>query len=484
MLNIYWFRKDLRIIDNRGLREFINNTSGEKQFLFLYIKNKNTFRYFGEKRISFLTECLEELKGELTNSGFNLQIVEGKSSDTFRKITDLHNEVSVFCNMQVEPYCTGRDNDVREVIENKGGSFNSFIDATLFEPGEIKNGNGEQYKIYTPFKNKALEVLRKQNYMNHEVDLSKLEKKNEFFLKGLKEYKPDKEYKKYKSSAFLKGGRKQGIILLKDFCQNRLDEYKSKRDYPFVNGTSLLSAHIHFGTVGIRECFRNAFSRLEKSNVDNKEDSRNEIQTWVNELLWREFYYHITFHNPRIIFESFRKEYDSVKWEYDEGKFSSWCEGKTGFPIVDAGMRQLNKEGWMHNRVRMITAMFLTKDLLIDWRLGEKYFAEKLIDLDFSSNNGGWQWSASAGADAQPYFRIFNPGMQSRKFDKDGNYIKKYLPELKSLPAEFIHEPNLMSMMEQKMYSVEIGKDYPAPIVDHKTARAEAIRRLSKMKYE
>ncbi|MBL0106127.1 MAG: FAD-binding domain-containing protein [Ignavibacteria bacterium] len=257
-----------------------------------------------------------------------------------------------------------------------------------------------------------------------------------------------------------------------------MHRYKSDRDFPSLNGTSFLSAHLHFGTIGIREAFRTAKVKLDKIKSEN--DSK-EVETWINELLWREFYYHITFHNPQLTYQSFKKEYDDLKWNYDETEFCKWCEGKTGYPIVDAGMRQLNTEGWMHNRIRMIVAMFLTKDLFIDWRLGEKYFAEKLIDTDFSSNNGGWQWSASTGVDAQPYFRIFNPYLQSKKFDPNGEYIKKYVPELSSLPVEFVHEPQIMNSAEQEKYKVTIGKDYPYPMTDHKAAKDIAIRNFKEV---
>lgn len=473
MLKIFWFRKDLRIADNKGLYEFIKNISGEDEFLFLYIKNRNTFNFFGERRISFLYECLSELKEELGNSGYKLYIIEGSSTGVFKKITGLYDNVSVFCNEQVEPYCLGRDREVEQIVKSNGGGFFSFPDTTLFPFGEIKNGDGAQYKVYTPFRNQCLKVLSANTYKKSDSDISNLKTKRQFDLKGFDEL--DFEEKNFKKSDLIKGGRKEGIRLLKEFYENTMDSYKSKRDFPAVNGTSLLSPHLHFGTVGIREAFRTAFFRL--NNVE-EESKKSEVQTWINELLWREFYYNITFHNPQIIYESFKPEYDDMKWDYDETFFTKWCEGKTGYPIVDAGMRQLNQEGWMHNRLRMITAMFLTKDLLMDWRLGEKYFAGKLIDLDFSSNNGGWQWSASTGVDAQPYFRIFNPYLQSKKFDPEGNYIRKYVPELKSLPSEFIHEPNIMNEKEQRMHKVLIGKDYPLPLVDHTASKNESIRRF------
>ncbi|MEO8666697.1 MAG: deoxyribodipyrimidine photo-lyase [Ignavibacteria bacterium] len=477
MFYIFWFRKDLRLIDNRALSEFTKTVSDKNKFTFLYIKNKNTYNYFGQKRISFLLECLDELTSELISFGFTLQVVEGKSFSVFERLIDRYNSINVFTNKQVEPYCIERDKAVSSLIESQGGEFNSFSDTTIFETGEIKNGLGEQYKVFTPFKNRALEVLSKDNYKKINSNLSELKSGNEVLPKDFGEFNIKSEYKKLEHSEFIKGGRIEGLKLLKSFYENDLELYQSKRNFPYLKGTSLLSPHLHFGTIGIREAFRTAISKSGKVSGSKKIST----QTWINELLWREFYYNITFHNPQITYQSFRKEFDDLKWNYDESIFSKWCEGMTGFPIVDAGMRQLNKEGWMHNRVRMITAMFFTKDLLMDWRFGENYFAQKLIDLDFSNNNGGWQWSSSTGVDAQPYFRIFNPYLQSKKFDAKGDYIKKYVPELRSLPEKFIHQPDLMSEMEQEMYNVRIGKDYPGPIVDHSKVRNEVIEKFKKL---
>lgn len=478
MLNIFWFRKDLRITDNKGLSEFAGSVSHNNEFLFLYIKNKNTFNFYGEKRIGFLLESLYELETELKSIGLRLNIIEGKSTFVFQKIINEFKAVTVFCNEQPEPYCIVRDNEVKELIENNGGKFEKYTDSTVFQLGEIRNGEGLQYKVYTPFKNQCLKNLTSEHYRKIDTDLTGLPGDNEVKLSGYDKYNTVKELNRISRSDFIKGGRKEGLSLLKDFYETGMDSYRSNRDFPSAKGTSLLSAHFHFGTIGIREAFRTAYIKLKKSKEDVK---RNEIQTWINELLWREFYYNITFHNPQISYESFKPESDKLKWNRDESLFRKWCEGMTGYPIVDAGMRQLNLEGWMHNRVRMIAAMFLTKDLFMDWRLGEKYFAEKLIDLDFSSNNGGWQWSASTGVDAQPYFRIFNPYLQSKKFDSEGNYIRKYVTELSSLPADFIHEPNIMSEMEQKKYGVLIGKDYPSPVVDHLTSKNEAIKRFKEV---
>ncbi|MBS1553017.1 MAG: deoxyribodipyrimidine photo-lyase [Bacteroidetes bacterium] len=474
---IYWFRKDLRLTDNHALARFLKDAVNGSSFSFIYIKNNNSYRYFGEKRIVFLIQCLEELKQDLSDFKSELQIFSGKSIEVFKNILLEKNPVSVYLNEQVEPYCRERDESVRKLIEDSGGIYNSFTDSTIFSPGEIKNGEGHQYKVFTPFKNNALSILTKDHYKKHVCDFSNINNKNEIIFKSQLKIKQDKKISGVSGSVIIKGGRKEGLSKLRDFYETKLNRYNSQRDFPSLNATSRLSAHLHFGTIGIREALRTAFAGLSKSESEKDE---KEVQTWINELLWREFYYHITFHNPRLTYQSFKTEYDDLNWNYDESNFRRWAEGKTGYPIVDAGMRQLNKEGWMHNRVRMITAMFLTKDLFIDWRLGEKYFAEKLIDLDFSSNNGGWQWSASTGVDAQPYFRIFNPYLQSKKFDPAGDYIRKYVPELSSLPVEFIHEPNIMNHTEQEKYRVIIGKDYPNPVIDHKAAKDIAIRNFKK----
>lgn len=460
MLKVFWFRKDLRLKDNAALKAFIDNIEEQRkhvnEVLFLYIKNKNKFEYYGEKRINFLFECLTELKDDLKEIGFDLLITEGKSPDVFKKLKKEADEIEVYANEQVEPYCVKRDKKVKEIIP----SFYLFKDNTVFPLGEIKNGEGKFYSVYTPFKNKFLSTLKEEYTSKQICSLDKLKDVKKFKSKSLKEL--DIEVKK---PGKISGGRTEALKHLKTFYHDKLVHYKEQRDFPDIHGTSLMSPHIHFGTIGIRELFRLAFNKIDKE-VKNADEKTN-VDTWINELIWREFYYNITFHNPQIITESFRPEYDNLNWSYDEKLFTIWCEGKTGYPIVDAGMRQLNETGWMHNRVRMIAAMFLTKDLFIDWRLGEKYFAEKLIDLDFSSNNGGWQWSSSTGCDAQPYFRIFNPVLQSKKFDTEGKYIKKYVPELKDVDAKYIHDPWEHNEILKENYGIELGRNYPLPLVHH-----------------
>lgn len=472
MLKVFWFRKDLRITDNKALREFVNSIRNSDKYLFIYIKNKNSFNFYGEKRISFLYECLIELRNKLKKYNLNINLFFGNSVELFSELINRFCTLDVYTNKQYEPYCIERDKKIKDLVNKYTGNYFEFDDTTLMDMQKVIKDDSTPYTVYTPFKNKFLKLLSERDFEEYKVNLSKLNPEQQLQLKDFKFYDFENEYEKLDKSNFIKGGRNNGMKLLANFLNNKVIDYNSNRDLPAVEGTSLLSAHLHFGTVNIRECFRKIESYKKKTIG---------IEKWRDELIWREFYYYIVYHFPHVVNGAFKKEYDNLKWSYDKINFKLWCDGITGIPIVDAGMRQLNKEGWMHNRVRMIAAMFLTKDLLIDWKLGERYFAENLIDLDFASNNGGWQWSASTGCDAQPYFRIFNPCLQGKKFDAEGLYIKKYIKELKNIPVKYIHNPSEMSIEQQKMYGVIIGKDYPAPIVNHSEASKIAIETFKRI---
>lgn len=479
MIFVYWFRKDLRLDDNNALHNYIehlkNNISGTgNKFLLLYIKNHNNYKYFGRKRINFLNRTLTELRNNLKDYNLNLEIAEGSSLEIFKNLLKSDN-ITVYANSQVEPYSIERDNKVKEIIESSSGKFHLFPDTTVMEFGSVLKDDGTPYTVFTPFKKKFLSLLFENHYARIQCDLQPL---SEFSEKQFKLSR--KNFKKYEAgnteNSLLKGGRKEGVFYLKSFYEDGMQTYKEQRDFPAIKGTSLLSPHLHFGTVSIRECFRTAFKKLEASQ------DKTGVETWLSELIWREFYYQITFHFPHVMEKSFKSDYENILWENNSLLFKKWCEGKTGYPIVDAGMRQLIQDGWMHNRVRMVSAMFLTKDLLIDWKWGEKFFAEHLIDLDFANNNGGWQWSASTGCDAQPYFRIFNPYLQSAKFDADGIYVKKYVPELKNVPLQYIHNPSEMPPTVQKEINFKTGKDYPLPIVNHFEMKERAINLFKYLK--
>jgi len=463
MVRILWFRKNLRIFDNRVLKVFLDEINPGDRYLFLYIKNENTFRFFGEKRVLFLNQCLDDLKNQLKDRAFILHIFKGDSLNVLKQI--IQSDSKVYADRQIEPYCISRDERAADFLRTMNSELITVDDSTLLESGEVLKPDGKPYTVFTPFKKRCELLNEEKHWSEKSCDLSKLAFCKEFKTNAVENYK-------YRTNdeGFIKGGRTEGLRLLKSFERKGIEKYDTLRDFPAENGTSRLSPHLHFGTVSIRECYRAALGKLETA------DNKDEVRTWINELLWREFYYSISYHFPYIIDGAFKRQYDKIKWSYDEDLFGKWREGKTGYPIVDAGMRQLEKEGWMHNRLRMITAMFLTKDLFIDWKLGEKFFAEHLIDLDFSSNNGGWQWSASTGCDAQPYFRIFNPYLQSAKFDPEGKFIKHYVPELENVPPKYIHNPSLMPDEMQNKLGVIIGRNYPLPVVEHSKAKDRIIK--------
>ncbi|MFA7361880.1 MAG: deoxyribodipyrimidine photo-lyase [Candidatus Kapaibacterium sp.] len=465
ILKVFWFRKDLRIFDNRALSHLINDINPGDKYLFIYIKNKDRLKFYGEMRLAFLKKSLEELSSTLKEKNLSLSILKGNSVEAFSMLLSKYKQISVCSNRQIEPYSVSRDKKVSELLNQSASELKLYSDTMLFEPNEIVKDDGTPYSVFTPFSKKCYSLLNENHYSDSRTLIDKLNPENCIKLKSEK-------LESYIPSPIFKGGRQEGLEFLKDFFNKGLSKYKSQRDFPAIKGTSLMSPHLHFGTVNIRECWRAALKKIKE-----KGDSP-EVKTWMNELLWREFYYHITFHSPYVIDGAFKPVYDKLKWNYDKTLFKKWCEGMTGYPIVDAGMRQLNKEGWIHNRVRMVVAMFLTKDLFIDWKWGEKYFTEKLVDLDFASNNGGWQWSASTGCDAQPYFRIFNPYLQSARFDAKGDYIRKYVKEIRNVPEKFIHKPDDMT----KEQYIEYGaSEYPKPLIDHHSAKERTISRFKKL---
>jgi deoxyribodipyrimidine photo-lyase len=330
---------------------------------------------------------------------------------------------AVYTNRDYEPYARTRDNIIGAELQSRGIEFKTFKDHVIFEPTEVVKSDGLPYTIYTPYSRKWKENLKTKHTKSFSVEqyLKNLKKVNSLPLPSLSNL----------------GFRKTGIRFPERTIKvSTIEKYHQLRNFPALQGTTRLSAHIRFGTVSIRKVVQIA---LKKNAI------------WVNELIWREFYQMILWHFPHVVTNSFKSAYDRIEWRNDPEEFKAWCEGETGYPIVDAGMRELNETGFMHNRVRMITASFLTKHLLIDWRWGEAYFAKKLIDFDLASNNGGWQWSAGSGSDAAPYFRIFNPQLQAEKFDPNNGYIRKWVPEWNTA-------------------------EYPAPLVDHKMARERAIK--------
>ena len=423
-ISIFWFRRDLRTKDNHGLHEAL---MGDYPVVPLFIFDTEILEKLPEKdaRVLFIHQEIEKLKKEFEEKGGSMLIRHGKPLDVYKQLVADFNIKAVFTNRDYEPSARERDKEIYAFLKEKDIPFKGFKDQVIFEKDEVLKDDGDPYVVYTPYSKKWKEKWKSTEVKHYysERHLDKVYKTQSDALPNLKEL---------------------GFSWFKfDFPSRQINKeiirnYHNTRDIPSVHGTSRLSLHLRFGTISIRELAQIASA---------------ENQKFFNELIWRDFYQMILYKFPNTLEDSFREKYDRIKWENNETHFKAWCEGKTGYPIVDAGMCELNETGYMHNRVRMIVASFLTKHLLIDWRWGETYFAEKLLDYEAASNVGGWQWAAGSGVDAAPYFRVFNPHLQLEKFDKDLKYVKQYVPEY--------------------------GTDkYPEPIVDHKAARERALERF------
>ena len=421
-MNIFWHRRDLRTADNAGLYKALKKGDAV-QPIFIFDQHILEELPEDDQRVLFIHQQLQLLKQKYNEHGSDLHIYYGRPKEVFEKVLGIYeNVIAVYTNRDYEPYAQLRDREIENFLSQKNIQFIGTKDHVVFEKNEVLKPDDTPYKVFTPYSRKW-----KENLVIH----------------------PQYEFDTKREFGNLNQGCKQGLITLEEmgfnpsqkkvFPNNSISEdiinnYHQTRDLPSIQGTSRLSVHLRFGTVSIRRV-------LSKAQQNEK---------FLNELIWRDFYQMIIYHFPHSVHNSFKPEYDSITWENDEQKFKAWCEGKTGYPIVDAGMRELNETGFMHNRVRMIVASFLTKHLLIDWRWGEAYFAKKLLDFELASNVGGWQWAASSGVDAQPYFRVFNPYAQQEKFDKELKYVRKWVKEYGT-------------------------SKYPKPIVNHAEARMRAI---------
>lgn len=422
-INIFWFRRDLRLNDNRGLH-YCNEA--DLPFLPIFIFDTAILNKLEDKadaRVQFIHNTLATIKEKLQNKGSDLRIYYGDIEEIWEKITQEFSIQGVYTNEDYEPSAIKRDFKVEKLLKKKGITFHSYKDQCIFAKEDILKKDGNPYTVYTPYKNAWLSHLTPKDLAS--IKAPHIEKK---CLK----------LKKQKMITLQKMGFQKTEVSnqVRSIKRKIINEYKGKRDFPGLDATSYLGLHLRFGTVSVRKCAQIAF--------------HSEDHTWLSELIWREFFMQILYHFPHVEKKSFKEKYDGIKWINNKKEFKKWCEGKTGYPLVDAGMRQLNETGFMHNRVRMVAASFLIKHLLIDWRLGEKYFAKKLLDFDLSANNGNWQWVAGCGCDAAPYFRIFNPQTQLEKFDPDLIYVKKWVSEF--------------------------GTDqYPEPMVGHKSAYQRAL---------
>ncbi len=425
-IHIFWFRRDLRLDDNAGLYAALN---GEHPVLPLFIFDPEILKELPENdaRVQFIYNRLIVIDEGIRKKGGALLVKYGRPEEVFKELVKNYNISAVFTNRDYEPYAIQRDQKLRQLLVNAGIPFYDFKDQVIFEKDEVVKQDGGPYTVYTPYSRRWLEMFG-------QTDIKTFPSEG----KAGRYVKPDSD----KMPGLEEIGFKEQEITVPEFdiSADLIKNYAKTRDLPAVDGTSRIGPHLRFGTVSIRKVVQKA--------ADYE-------PTYLKELIWREFFMQILYHFPKVVDHNFKSAYDNIPWNNDEKQFKQWCDGKTGYPMVDAGMRQLNETGYMHNRVRMVTASFLCKHLLIDWRWGEAYFAEKLLDYELSSNNGNWQWAAGTGCDAAPYFRVFNPASQQEKFDPDMKYIKRWVPEFGS-------------------------EQYPKPIVDHKMARERAINSYKK----
>ena len=419
-ISIFWYRRDLRLEDNTGLFKALNEN---ENILPIFIFDDSILDELPEDdaRVNFIYESLSKINKQLNNHHASLQILKGQIDDVWEKLVTTYDIQKVYLNKDYEPYAIKRDQKIKEFLNSNGIEMKTFKDQVIFEEHEIVKADGKPYTVFTPYKRKWLENFTKVN-LNLIVNF-------------------DNFYKKIIDFPSLNQlGLKNSSLKVKNYSLKNVSTYSETRNFPNLDSTSYLSPHLRFGTISVRQIIT---------------ELKNKSETFLSELIWREFFMQIIFHFPHVVTKNFRPKYNGIQWVNNKEDYDNWCQGKTGYPLVDAGMRQLNETGYMHNRVRMVTAGFLCKHLLIDWRYGEAYFAKKLLDYELSSNNGNWQWAAGTGCDAAPYFRIFNPIEQLKKFDKTLTYTKKWVKDFDTL-------------------------EYPKPIVDHKYARNRALEAYKK----
>lgn len=485
---LVWFRRDLRSTDQAALYYalkhcervwcvFVFDTTILQPIIDAW-HVRQPDRAPEDRRIEFILASLSELDETLRQNGGGLIVLHDDARDAIPKLAAQLKVDAVFTNHDYEPVAIERDDAVREQLAEANRELITFKDQVIFERDEILTGQGKSFTVFTPYKNAWLKELRAFDLKPYPVEsyFSSLAAPPAKLNRALPTLKQLGFAPSNLTDLKLPAGVSGAQQLLDDFT-SRIDSYRDRRDFPAAKGPSYLSVHLRFGTISIRTLARLAHELSLQPDGEG-------AATWLSELIWRDFYFMILSHHPMLASgAAFKAEYDDLRWEkgaHADAAFAAWCDGRTGYPLVDAAMLQLNQTGYMHNRLRMVTASFLVKDLGIDWRLGERYFAELLNDFDFSANNGGWQWAASTGCDAQPYFRIFNPVTQSEKFDSEGRFIKRYLPQLAKVPPKWIHAPWLAGADRLADFGVTLGKDYPEPIVDHAEARQRTLARFGK----
>jgi len=459
---LVWLRRDVRIDDNACLFHALKR-GGRVIVAFIFDRTILAPLPRTDRRVEFIHGAVAAVKAELQALGGDLLVRHGRSEAEIPALARALGASAVYCNRDYEPAAIARDTAVEADLAAEGIGFATFKDQVIFERDEILTAAGTMFSVFTPYSRawlKACDAFQLKAYPVRTY-LAALDRRAPEPMLSL----ADLGFLPTNLAALgIDPSADGAAALFQDFL-HRIDGYKERRNFPGLKGVSYLSVHLRFGTISIRLLARAA-----------RTHGGDGAATWMNELIWREFYQQILWHRPDVVDHAFKPDLDDIAFSRDETHFRAWCQGRTGYPIVDAAMRQLNQTGYMHNRLRMIAASFLVKDLLIDWRWGERYFAETLIDFDLASNNGGWQWAAGTGCDAQPHFRIFNPVSQSQKFDAEAKFIRRYVPELAPLPQDAIHAPWLARPLDLASAGVTLGMTYPWPIVDHASQREKALR--------
>ena len=426
-VSIFWFRRDLRTVDNRGFHEALRSGFAVQPIFIFDTNILNDLEENSDRRVEFIHQAIYKIHTQLQQAGAGVDVRMGEPAKIFSDLLKEYPINCVFTNHDYEPYALQRDAAVKTLLESQGVAFHSFKDQVLLEKQEVIKDDGKPYTVFTPYSRRWKATLQKEHLQSYP---------SEQLLQACASY----QGAEFPTLAAI-GFSPSGIAFPSSVWQtDTIKQYKERRDLPAIKGTTQLGVHLRFGTISVRSLAREAGSLNE---------------TFLNELIWRDFYHMILWHFPHVVGNSFKPAYDAIQWRNNPLEFQAWCEGVTGYPIVDAGMRELNSTGYMHNRVRMIVASFLTKHLLIDWRWGEAYFAKKLLDFDLAANNGGWQWAAGSGCDAAPYFRVFNPYLQTQKFDPELHYIRHWVPEFEELT-------------------------YARPIVEHDYARKRCLEVYAK----
>jgi deoxyribodipyrimidine photo-lyase len=468
---LFWFRRDLRADDNAGLGAAL---AAARRVWCAFVFDRAILDRLpsrADRRVEFIHESLLALDRRLAAGGGGVVVCHADAREAIPSLARSLGVQAVFANHDYEPEAIARDQAVADVLAAAGIGFETRKDQVVFERREVLTGAGTVFGVFTPYRNAWLKKLDESGARELvEVPFSPAPGQLQPPPPGaLRPGTLPLEAMGFERTNLTELGiaaGEEGARTLLDAFLPRMDRYHERRDFPAVKGPSYLSVHLRFGTVPLRRLVRLARERATASEG---------ARVWLSELVWRDFYFMILSQHPHVVGGAWKRVYDRLAFEDDPALFAAWCEARTGYPIVDAAMRQLHRTGYMHNRLRMIVASFLVKDLLVDWRRGERHFAEHLNDFDLAANNGGWQWAASTGCDAQPYFRIFNPVSQSQRFDPDGKFIRRYLPELDKVPVKYIHAPWTMPALEQRMAGCTIGSDYPAPVVDHAVQRVRAL---------